>query len=760
MRAVTDEDRRHDKLRASGAERQRAAEVLATALREGRLDAQEYDNRSRAVREAKSVGELNQLVADLPSQLGVREWVAHLRIRQADRDQVARWLGDAQGEGRLTEAEHERRLTDLASAVTYTDLMKLADGVPGPPDAPRDALLVSDLDRQAVLDGLAAALADGMITADEHRDLRASARRAKRYRQLDALAINLDARADPAERARAVRRLDQAHADGQLDAAEHAKRIGAARAATRDAELDDLLADLTATAGSRAAAGSLLSLNRRHRLADAEREQAAQELRHALDDGRLTLDEYDERVQKAYAAGTAGELRPLLKDLLAPAAGKPSAPTAGQRKSWWIAGATTAAIIAVVAGIIVYRSGEGDGSGGAPAVTGGAPELGVVWSAPLDRPSDVESEGSWITDRTVIRARTDRMTAYDLADGHVVWTFPVPADHKLCGMSRTIDRNLGLIAYGPEGRYYCPTVAALDLGTGRPLWQRQRPEAAEFNNTYFYADEIALAGDVAVLREAHAFLAVDARANTQRWRLPVAKGCRPYSVTASGAVAALLTACDDRSAQLALVDAASGREQWRAPLRLSPDDKGQNASGRKPTVVLSVDPMVVRTSDENGAFISFDSQGKRRATIPQNQPDLDLARDEFPSWTARPGYQTTVVDDVLIVPANKPGQTDTGLAGFSLADGRRLWVTDVASLAGIGVAAGTVLATSKPILAEAELRTLSIQDGAVTSTRKIGMPDEIGLSGDFDLWNVGDRYIFANYAGTQSPPVTVIGPRP
>jgi outer membrane protein assembly factor BamB len=763
MRAVTGEDRR-DKLRASGADRQRAAEVLATALREGRLDAREYDNRSRAAQEAKSVGELNQLVADLPSQLGVREWVAHLRIRQADRDQVARWLGDAQGEGRLTEAEHERRLTDLASAGTYTDLIKLVDGVPGPPDAPRDALLVSDLDRQAVLDGLAAALADGMITADEHRDLRASARRARRYRQLDALAIDLGARADPAERARAVRRLDQAHAAGQLDAAEHAKRVGAAQAATRDAELEDLLADLTATSGSRAAAGSLLSLNRRHRLADAEREQAAQELRHALDDGRLTLDEYDERIQKAYAAGTAGELRPLLKDLLAPAAGKPSAATAGQRKSWLIAGATTAAVVAVVtvvAGIVVYRSGENEESGHAPTPTGGAPELGVVWSAPLDRPSDLEGEGSWITDRTVIRARTDRMTAYDLADGHVVWTFPVPADHELCGMSRAIDRNLGLVAYGPEGTYYCPTVAALDLGTGRPLWQRQRPEPTEFNNTYFHNDEIALGGDVAVLREAHAFLAVDARANTQRWRLPVAKGCRPYSVTASGAVAALLTACDDRSAQLAVVDAASGREQWHAPLRLSPDDKSLNANGRKATVVLSVDPVVVRTSDEDGAFISFDSKGKRRATIPQNQPDLDLALGEFPiSWTARPGYHTAVLDDVLIVPANKPGQTDTGVAGFSLADGRRLWLTNVPSLIGIGVAAGTVLLTGKAILAEAELRTLSVQDGAVTSTRKIGMADQVGLSSGFDLWTVGDRYIFANYAGTQSPPVTVIGPRP
>lgn len=753
---MTGEDRRRRTLRASDADRRRAGEILAAALREGRLDAREYDERSRATQEATSVGELNQLIADLPSQLGVREWLGHLRIRRADREQVARWLGDALAEERLTEAEHERRLTGVAAAGTYADLTKLVDGVPGPPDAARDTLLVSEPDRRAVLDGLAAALTDGMISADEHRDLRAAARRAKRYRDLDALAIDVDARANPAERARAVRRLDQARDAGQLDAAEHMKRIAAARSATRDAELVDLLADLTPSP-----ARSLLSLRRNHRLADAEREQAAQELRHALDDGRLALDEYDERVRKAYAAATAGELRPLLTDLLAPTDGPPAPTARGRRPRRWLAVVAAATVVAVVASVVVYRSGADaprGGTGRAPA----GPEIGVLWSAPLDRPSDVEGEGSWVTDRMVIRARTDRMVAYDVADGHEAWSFPIPPDHELCGMSRTIDRNIGLVAYGAEGTYYCPTVAAVDLGSGRPLWQRQRPEAKEYNNTYANGEELALAGDVAVLREAHAFVAVDARANTQRWRLPVAKGCRPYSVTASGTVAVLLTACDDRTARLALVDAASGRERWRAPLRLSPDDRSGNASGEKATVVLSVDPLVIRTSDEDGAFIAFDSQGKRRATIPQTQHDVDLALGRFPfNYTARPGYAAAVVGDVLVVPARKPGEPiDTGVAGYSLADGRRLWLTEVANLLGIGVAAGDVLVTGLLTFGESELRTVSIRDGAVRARTKLGVADGIGLSTGFDLWTAGDRHVFVNYVGGKAPPVVVIGPRP
>ena len=51
------------------------------------------------------------------------------------------------------------------------------------------------------------------------------------------------------------------------------------------------------------------------RAADADREAVADQLRSALDEGRLDLHEYDERVQQAYAAKTYGDLKGLLSDL-------------------------------------------------------------------------------------------------------------------------------------------------------------------------------------------------------------------------------------------------------------------------------------------------------------------------------------------------------------------------------------------------------------------------------------------------------------
>jgi uncharacterized protein DUF1707 len=51
------------------------------------------------------------------------------------------------------------------------------------------------------------------------------------------------------------------------------------------------------------------------RAADVDREFVAERLRNALNEGRLTLTEYDERLGQAYSARTYGDLKALLADL-------------------------------------------------------------------------------------------------------------------------------------------------------------------------------------------------------------------------------------------------------------------------------------------------------------------------------------------------------------------------------------------------------------------------------------------------------------
>ncbi|MGW6540055.1 DUF1707 SHOCT-like domain-containing protein [Streptomyces sp. NPDC055051] len=57
-------------LRASDADRDRIADILAEALAEGRLDAEEHAERVEAVYRAKTVGELEPIVRDLPAAGG------------------------------------------------------------------------------------------------------------------------------------------------------------------------------------------------------------------------------------------------------------------------------------------------------------------------------------------------------------------------------------------------------------------------------------------------------------------------------------------------------------------------------------------------------------------------------------------------------------------------------------------------------------------------------------------------------------------
>ncbi|MGN2642163.1 MULTISPECIES: DUF1707 SHOCT-like domain-containing protein [Nocardia] len=55
------------------------------------------------------------------------------------------------------------------------------------------------------------------------------------------------------------------------------------------------------------------------RASDADREQAFQTLRAEVASGRITLDEFSDRVAHAYRARTVGDLQALTRDLPTPA---------------------------------------------------------------------------------------------------------------------------------------------------------------------------------------------------------------------------------------------------------------------------------------------------------------------------------------------------------------------------------------------------------------------------------------------------------
>lgn len=83
------------------------------------------------------------------------------------------------------------------------------------------------------------------------------------------------------------------------------------------------------------------------RVSDADRERAAAQLQRACADGRLTADELDERLQRAFAARTVGDLQALLADLPAPLSSTVAGRVRGRPPMTVVAAAGVALVVVI-----------------------------------------------------------------------------------------------------------------------------------------------------------------------------------------------------------------------------------------------------------------------------------------------------------------------------------------------------------------------------------------------------------------------------
>jgi hypothetical protein len=94
------------------------------------------------------------------------------------------------------------------------------------------------------------------------------------------------------------------------------------------------------------------------RVSDAEREQTVTALKEHLTDGRLTWEEFSERMEEAYAARTRGALQATLRELPAPAPAS-SRPPPAPRWRWPVP--PVLLVLAVLAAVLVGAAAFGDG---------------------------------------------------------------------------------------------------------------------------------------------------------------------------------------------------------------------------------------------------------------------------------------------------------------------------------------------------------------------------------------------------------------
>ncbi|MCW6007139.1 DUF1707 domain-containing protein [Micromonospora sp. CPCC 205371] len=180
--------------------------------------------------------------------------------------------------------------------------------------APRDGshLRISNADRQRAGEALAVALTDGRLSLAEYGERLEAVQAAKTYGDLLPQVRHLDALASDAEREPVIRAVEAAGRAGALDPAEKLDLLHAARTVATDAELSRLSAVLRSLLYG---AEGLLANPRLARVADADRDRVVLRLQAAIAEGRLTLDEYDERVRQTYAARRFADFEAILGDL-------------------------------------------------------------------------------------------------------------------------------------------------------------------------------------------------------------------------------------------------------------------------------------------------------------------------------------------------------------------------------------------------------------------------------------------------------------
>jgi len=98
--------------------------------------------------------------------------------------------------------------------------------------------------------------------------------------------------------------------------------------------------------------------NEHVRASDADREKIVERLRSAMNEGRLNLAEFDDRVQQVYAARTYGELSPILSDLPA-VRERPGAAPAGRVPPWVLIMWTPWVFVNILCVVIWLATGAG-----------------------------------------------------------------------------------------------------------------------------------------------------------------------------------------------------------------------------------------------------------------------------------------------------------------------------------------------------------------------------------------------------------------
>jgi outer membrane protein assembly factor BamB len=342
------------------------------------------------------------------------------------------------------------------------------------------------------------------------------------------------------------------------------------------------------------------------------------------------------------------------------------APAPRRRTGVYAALAVVLAMIGAGTAVVVARFVGGSAQGGSG--------MAVAWSLPYSgeyNVADRDTErlhASWLVGDAVIRAQSDGVIAYAVADGAQLWGLPVPAGKTVCTASLTAPTGVALIAYGAAKG--CDTVAGVDLTTGALTFSakiavpevtgRQTPEPPMINQ----AD-----GGIAVVRAEKVITGFDLATGRTRWTRRAEKGCYLQDdLGTTGDTTLISQGCGYRTPdRLIALNAATGAVRWNTPL----------PTGRLTTEIISARPAVIKMiTAAEGTYVSFDDHGVKLAEIPEKVDGMLLDNREIglELRKGQPRYRMWAVGTTLFTPVLTKGDSDEGqVAAFDLTTGKLRW---------------------------------------------------------------------------------------
>ncbi|MCW2912826.1 MAG: PQQ-like protein [Actinomycetia bacterium] len=362
--------------------------------------------------------------------------------------------------------------------------------------------------------------------------------------------------------------------------------------------------------------------------------------------------------------------------------------------------------------------------------------LRTLWAAPPDRPIGVEALGSWQSGSLVMRARFDEVSAYDVATGNKAWTYTILSPEVLCAMSRTVEGGIGLIGHAAENQP-CTHITAVDLASGRGLWDKVLP-GAELSPSV-YADVVAVSRETAVLQTEKSLQGFTLREGVRRWQQKSADMCHFDKVIAGGDQVVVVVDCAGHSPTIRGIDAATGKTRWESP--------AVSGNGSANIGLLSAAPAVVYVQEAGlrGAdtVTIFDASGRASEPIQVDDGRRQLDTDTL-RFTAAPIYRFFVQDGLLITQALADGKNL--VIAYGLADARERWSTRVAGVHAMQVEAGRVIYLDSSTMSPS-LRSMSLRDGKETY---LGVTSFSWVTDDLTLYLTGGRYAFVAQSANAS----------